>query len=429
MLQKQTKDSLAESRDAPAAAGSRTGENSFAARIFVVLAFAAMAMVAGHALRANRMRYDRMAFGVYYMWWKTFANGLDPWRAQPPCNYTPAFVVWFSPLTRLPQQTAYWIWQCSQVVAFFAAVFTMIGECGRLTKVQLAALLAFVAALMPYFLTSTIYEAEPSALLLLLLCGAWRLARHNREVAAGLMLALATVLKVYPVIAGGYFLFRRRFATVVWGAGFTLLGVTLSRPSLWIDSLFHGAAPYFASLGWVQHGRAISILLNVYEAWPALQSRGGPANTGVLAVTATLTVCLIAICALITRRARTDPIVDGITLGLWLAAMLLLSPLSWNHEVTLTLPIYLFSAIGVVTAAPISIGGIALASLAIAGCAAAYYSTPIRNHHIDFVALLAGFSAACALVRSPDSLRQTAPPPWSNGRRARSNRYDVARQR
>ncbi len=186
------------------------GEDTLYGKVALSVAILAIALVIGHTLYVFRFRYHEMAFDLYYLWTKRFSSGINPFRALPHCNYPPSFLILLSPLTLLSQQSAYWIWQAIQVAAFFLSVFMMLREIAPLTVLHLTIVLGVLALLLPYIFTSTLYESEPSALLLLLLIAAWRLARHERPGWAGFMLALATVLKIYPVFAGGYFLFRRR---------------------------------------------------------------------------------------------------------------------------------------------------------------------------------------------------------------------------
>src|SRR6266851_3983498 len=135
------------------------------------VAILAMALVIAHTLYVFRFRYHEMAFDLYYLWTKRFSSGINPWLARPHCLYPPAFII--------------------------------LREIAPLTVARLTVVLGILALLLPYIFTSTLYESEPSALLLLLLIAAWRLARHERPGWAGFMLALATVLKLYPVAAGG----------------------------------------------------------------------------------------------------------------------------------------------------------------------------------------------------------------------------------
>ena len=92
--------------------------------------------------------------------------------------------------------------------------------------------------------------AQLTPMLLALLCASWFCARWERPAAAGLWLALAALLKLYPAAAGGYFLFGRRWRALGWTIGFFAAGVLLTNPARWIElvtradshsALLHGA--------------------------------------------------------------------------------------------------------------------------------------------------------------------------------------------
>jgi hypothetical protein len=68
-----------------------------------------------------------------------------------------------------------------------------------------------------------------------------------------------------------------------------------------------------------------------------------------LAFSLILGLGLLASAALVTWRAADVAELDGMALGIWLTAMLLVCPLTWDHEITLMLPVYLLPVIYFVT--------------------------------------------------------------------------------
>jgi hypothetical protein len=56
---------------------------------------------------------------------------------------------------------------------------------------------------------------------------------------------------------------------------------------------------------------------------------------------------IIAVLFWATSRAANDSVSDGLVFGLWLIAMLLLSPLSWRPELPLLFPAYIFAAVAI----------------------------------------------------------------------------------
>jgi len=91
-------------------------------------------MVVAVLLLAQRLhtishRYDQFDFVVFHGWWTDYSSGGDPWTDQRGpmrgCNYTPAFIEIFSPLARIDQQTAFWIWQAAQILCMVVAVLLL----------------------------------------------------------------------------------------------------------------------------------------------------------------------------------------------------------------------------------------------------------------------------------------------------------------
>src|SRR5260370_32280424 len=85
--------------------------------------------------------------------------------------------------------------------------------------------LAIALALLYPPVHATLHGAQTAFLLLLTLTASWLLARRSRPAAAGLTLALATVLKAFPGAVGGYFFFRRRFDVLGWAILFAVLSI------------------------------------------------------------------------------------------------------------------------------------------------------------------------------------------------------------
>ena len=71
---------------------------------------------------------------------------------------------------------------------------------------------------------------------------------------------------------------------------------------------------------------------------------------------------------MVTWQAADVAEIDGMALGIWLTAMLLVCPLTWNHEITLMLPVDLLPVVYFVTRRPpFPKIGVSLFALGIAG--------------------------------------------------------------
>ncbi|MGA7873382.1 MAG: glycosyltransferase family 87 protein [Candidatus Binatus sp.] len=256
------------------------------------------------------------------------------------CNYTPAFVEIFSPLARLDQKTAFWIWQAAQLLCLVTAVLLLArGNASPLGAAATVIVLSLVLLSRPFM--GALVWSQVAPMLLALLSAAWFCARRERPVTAGLWLALAALLKLFPAAAAGYFLFDRRWRALGWTIGFFAAGVLLTNPAHWIELVTRGLPISYH----VKGGHAgLTVLAFVRESvarFAGIKIAAEPlfAVWGFTTLI-DLTLLAIAAAATITGRGRAD--LDGLLFGLWVALALLMSPLAWEQDTLLLLPAYLF---------------------------------------------------------------------------------------
>ncbi|TMC53641.1 MAG: DUF2029 domain-containing protein [Chloroflexi bacterium] len=157
----------------------------------------------------------------------------------------PPLLAWlFAPLTAFSEPVAYALWTLVSLVALVLA-WRIAAPYSGLAKITL---LLLAAGLWPVLLA--FYFGQPTMLLLLLMAGAWWLVTHDRPLAAGAVLAVATFLKPQDIILIPIVLLvSGRYRPVVgWLIGCAVLGVaTLAalQPSglaIWFQALQHGQA-------------------------------------------------------------------------------------------------------------------------------------------------------------------------------------------
>ena len=226
----------------------RAGLRTFIRRLPITTIVAAiLALVAAISL-AQRLpaishRYDQFDFTVFYGWWSDYSSGGDPWTdmrgPMHGCNQPPSFVETFSPLARLDRKTAFWIWQAAQFLCVVAAVLLLArGNDPPLGAAPTIIVLSLVLMSRPF--AGAMVWSQIAPMLLALLCAAWFCAREESPAAAGMFLALAALLKLFPAGAAGYFLFGRRWRALGWTIGFFVAGVLLTNPVHWIELVTHG---------------------------------------------------------------------------------------------------------------------------------------------------------------------------------------------
>jgi hypothetical protein len=328
--------------------------------VAAILAIVA-ALSLAQRLRAVQHRYDNVDFSFYYGWWTDYSSGGDPWMVQATktelrpglereryCNYTPFFVEVFSPLARFDQKTAFWIWQVAQIICLVAAVL-MIARGSDPPLGAAATVIVLSMLLLSRQFAGTLVMAEVTPTMLALLSASWLCARRERPAAAGLWLALAALVKLYPAAAGGYFLFGRRWPALGWTVAFFAAGVLLTNPMRWIE-LARVGMPFSYHTIVTMHvnfalGRAeltvLAFVRKIVAHFAGTSVIAAPLFP-VLAISALIDLALLAIAAAatITGRGRAD--LEGLLFGLWVALALLMSPLAWIHETILLLPVCLF---------------------------------------------------------------------------------------
>jgi hypothetical protein len=172
---------------------------------------------------------------------------------------------------------------------------------------------------------------------------AWKSARRGRPAAAGLSLAIGTLLKLYPGALAVYFLLRKRWSVLWWTMGFFVVGVVASGIDKWLKMPL--SREYDLWLVTHNSTNSIALLPNVY-AWCASLAKGGaPPWIVVIAVTLILEIGVVTVLCWATSRAGNDSISDGLVFGLWLIAMVLISPLAFWSELVLLFPAYIFASV------------------------------------------------------------------------------------
>ncbi len=157
---------------------------------------------------------------------------------------------------------------------------------------------------------------------------------------AGAFFGVATLLKVFPWVVGGYFLFRRRWTVV---ASSLILTATFA---LWLLALYgidrnlDLARGTWVSTTWLDRRRNISIIGNLH----ALLLAGAPAKSSAtvyLRITfiVLLILSIVAISGIITWRAPHEPVTSsGLCWSLRIISSILLSPVAWDYYLVLLIP-------------------------------------------------------------------------------------------
>ncbi|MGH7932047.1 MAG: glycosyltransferase family 87 protein [Candidatus Binataceae bacterium] len=250
--------------------------------------------------------------------------------------YTPTFLLCFEPMTLLRPHAAYWSWQALNAVALIVAMMLLF-ESGVPSDRRRALVLAPLMLLYPP-LADHFAFAQCQLLVLLMLVLMMRWMARGWDARAGLILALAGLLRAFPLVIGGYLLLRRRWTACLWlsiglAAGAALTFAIVGPRCLDFRSGMEFARGYeFLALPVNVSVAAISSRLFWYTFGPVLSPTLETARALVVVI-ADLLVVVITVQATFAMNGRRDH--DWRLLSLWIAAAILLSPTAWLHYMVL----------------------------------------------------------------------------------------------
>jgi Glycosyltransferase family 87 len=297
----------------------------------------------GHFLSQPR------TFDWYYAWAAQYASGEPLWTpgvasgyvrpgvVRPPfCNYTPFFIkatVW---LAAFQPRGAHLVWEYL-LVAFLVAAIALFARAFDPPLGLTATAVAVSLALFSQSFRFLLRQGQNSTLLLLVLAACWLAVRRRRPAAAGLCLAAATLLKLYPGIVGGYFILRRKWSEAGWAAVFCGLGIIATGINDWIK--FARFSPTFSTLAMEDFARpfyakyAADEFEFSYRAAAWVSGKPLPSHTALAALSIIAGAAVLAIIIAATLYAKaSDNAEQTLVFSLWVASGLVLSPLSWVHE-------------------------------------------------------------------------------------------------
>jgi hypothetical protein len=253
-------------------------------------------------------------------------------------NDPPTFLITFEPLTLLSVHRAYWAWQAINLAAFAMSLILLFAPrysgLSRPTALSLAAL----AILYPP-VGNNLALAQSKLILLFLLAAMIRCMERGRDAVAGLMLAAASLLRLFPLLLVLYLLLRRRWRMLAYTiAGITigaLLTVVVAGVS--ITQGFFASISLLTSQTWLSSNSNISLEAFVSRTfWDLLGNSGGQLD---LVRRICVRVADIVVLYFVVKATPLDSTQDQDwrVLSLWIVASVMLSPTAWFHYLLLML--------------------------------------------------------------------------------------------
>jgi alpha-1,2-mannosyltransferase len=307
-------------------------------------------------------RADKWDYSIYYSSALAMRKGLNPHTTDltplarslgfklDKINHAtdpPTFVMCFEPLTLLAPRPGFYVWTAINALSFLLALFLLLRwtpGIGRDAKLAIAA----IAILFPPVADHLIW-GQNKMLVLLMFVLMLRWMERGKDGAAGLILALASLLRAFPLLLVGYLILMKRWRAVAYtmvglavgglitlalaGAGSTLSFILA--PSYlteqWREALPGNIAldPTVARMYWYFFGLHLGTTLE----W-ARKATSLAAELALLGFTVKATL---------SRPWDDDP--DGRLFALWIMAAILVSPTSWFYYlVLLAIPMVKLSA-------------------------------------------------------------------------------------
>lgn len=271
-------------------------------------------------------------------------EGRSPYQ-HPSYLYPPVVAYAFAPVALMPPLAASAVWYALSLAALAAiAVVSVEAVTGSVRAAASRYVLPLVAASRPW--TNNLEHGQINLILAALLVLAFRAGRRGGHARAGALAATAGTIKLFPYVSLLYFI-TRRGAKLVLAAALAVTVLLWALPSLraGIADTSQISAFRARTLDRFAPGRAVQPG-SWNQSLAALVARAAPASAGNRAIgqaTALVQATVVVILAVVLWRSRSrgsasDRVADFAAFSACLAAMPLISGLSWKAHFTMLVP-------------------------------------------------------------------------------------------
>ena len=255
--------------------------------------------------------------------------------------HPPTSVLITIPFGALSYCNALLVWNILSLCALFTSLWLVWRGLGIPFR-RWSPLPTMTLLLLCFPLLMHIHFGQTTLLILLLLTGTWAADRVGRRMIAGALLGTAVTVKLFPAVVFLFFAFNRNWKTIASGSvsiGLITLATRLVLGSECYVTYASTVVPRVAKYQGLWFNLSLpgywAKLFNPSAEYPFVQPLSiCPA----LARSATILSCLIifVVLARAATRAKTRAELD-LSFGLTLTAMLLISPITWDHYLLLLL--------------------------------------------------------------------------------------------
>jgi Glycosyltransferase family 87 len=255
--------------------------------------------------------------------------------------HPPAAVLLALPLAYLPYRDAALVWNLSSLLMLVASLYLV----AMGLRIPFSIWSLFPTATLLSLCTPLLMQlhlGQLNLVILLLLTGVWAADRSGRPLLAGTCLGIAAAIKLFPGFLFLYFIMRGRWKTVIAGAVslFLLAGFTaaLFGPEAY-RYYFLNVLPRVAKFrGLWANASLVGFWVKLFDP-PSEYPRVVPIwHSPAAARLGILVSCsaILAVFAWIVRRSK-SLVEQDLAFGLAVTAMLLVSPITWDHYLLLLL--------------------------------------------------------------------------------------------
>jgi glycosyl transferase family 87 len=266
-------------------------------------------------------------------------------------DQTPFFLLCFEPFTRMSPAVAHSVWLAINTLALVCTMLLVIREVAPVKRSLLFSLLLLTAWFPP--LMDLYIFSQAQLLILLLLIVMMYALRRNHERVAGLMLALAGMLRLFPFAMAGYLIVQRRWRALTWTIGGAIACTVLTIICLGVSR----ATGFMSEIGFVLSERRLvtrfvigpaNLSMNALVSSPfwyvyGMQMRPAVKLIRYVLIAIADTVVLMTTVK-ISRQFPSHDDHEWKVFSLWLSTTLMLSPIVWSHYlVLLIVPFFLIA--------------------------------------------------------------------------------------
>lgn len=302
-------------------------------------------------------RSNRWDFSIYYLSGLVLREGHNPYTTDfrpladklgleagviQHATDPPTYLLAIEPLSLMRPLPAYLVWTGINAAMLTVSVALLLGGSSGLSA---RAKWALVALAILYYPVANHFEYSQSKIpILLLLVLMMRFMEKEMDRAAGLCLAIASLLRIFPLLLVAYLFFQRRWRVLEY----TVLGLVVG--GLATVAIF-GPGNSLAFVEGVRFNtqvvmldRTANISLNAFVGrlfWDVLTTHLTPAaELARQAVALFAAMVLVALTARQSLRFRPGDDPDWRLFSLWVVLSVMLSPTAWVHYMVIILILF-----------------------------------------------------------------------------------------